>query len=83
MAFLLLLAKISMYAAELNLVLARRLYLRALPLAGDLTDTDRRVLGNLVHAERRRGHQAIGVGFGDHAAAQDAASYAGQGAANS
>jgi hypothetical protein len=69
-AFLLLLAKISMYAAELNLVLARRLYLRALPLVGDLTDADRRVLGDLVHAERRRDHQAIGVGFGDHAAAQ-------------
>lgn len=72
-----------MYAAELNPVLARRLYPRALPLAADLTDADRRVLGNLVHAERRRDDQAIGVGFGDHAAAQDAASHAGKGAANS
>ena len=32
-AFLLLLAKLSMYAAELNPVLARRLYPRALPTA--------------------------------------------------
>ncbi len=72
-AFLLLLAKISMYAAELNPVLARKLYPRALPLASDLTDADRRVLGDLVHAERRRDDQAIGVGFGDHAATQAAA----------
>ena len=33
-AFLLVLAKLSMYAAELNPVLARRLYPRALPLGG-------------------------------------------------
>jgi uncharacterized BrkB/YihY/UPF0761 family membrane protein len=71
-AFLLLLAKISMYAAELNPVLARKLYPRALPLVDDLTDADRRVLGDLVHAERRRDDQAIGVGFGDDAAAQAA-----------
>jgi uncharacterized BrkB/YihY/UPF0761 family membrane protein len=71
-AFLLLLAKISMYAAELNPVLARTLYPRALPLVDDLTDADRRVLGDLVHAERRRDDQAIGVGFGDDAAAQAA-----------
>jgi uncharacterized BrkB/YihY/UPF0761 family membrane protein len=71
-AFLLLLAKISVYAAELNPVLARKLYPRALPLVDDLTDADRRVLGDLVHAERRRDDQAIGVGFGDDAAAQAA-----------
>jgi uncharacterized BrkB/YihY/UPF0761 family membrane protein len=76
-AFLLLLAKISMYAAELNPVLARKLYPRALPLAADLTDADQRVLGDLVHAERRRDDQAIGVGFGDHAAAQAADDAAG------
>ena len=57
-AFLLLLAKISMYAAELNPVLARKLYPRALPLASDLTDADRRVPGDLVRAERRRDDQA-------------------------
>jgi uncharacterized BrkB/YihY/UPF0761 family membrane protein len=67
-AFLLLLAKLSMYAAELNPVLARRLYPRALPLGGEPTAADRKVLASLVYAERRRDDQAIGVGFGDDAA---------------
>jgi uncharacterized BrkB/YihY/UPF0761 family membrane protein len=71
-AFLLLLAKLSMYAAELNPVLARALSPRALPLGGEPTAADRRVLADLVHAEQRRDDQAIGVGFGDHAAAQAA-----------
>jgi uncharacterized BrkB/YihY/UPF0761 family membrane protein len=78
-AFLLLLAKLSLYAAELNPVLARRLYPRALPLGGGPTDADLRVLASLVHAEQRRDDQAIGVGFGDHAAdqaASDAARHA-------
>lgn len=39
--FLLLLAKLTMYAAELNPVLARRLYPRALPLGGEPTQADR------------------------------------------
>jgi uncharacterized BrkB/YihY/UPF0761 family membrane protein len=71
-AFLLLLAKLSMYAAELNPVLSRRLYPRALPLGGEPTDADRQVLADIVHAEQRRSDQAIGVGFGDEAAAQAA-----------
>jgi hypothetical protein len=70
--FLLLLAKLSMYAAELNPVLARRLYPRALPLGGEPTDADRHVLASLVRAEQRRDDEAIGVGFGDHAADQAA-----------
>jgi uncharacterized BrkB/YihY/UPF0761 family membrane protein len=70
--FLLLLAKLSMYAAELNPVLARRLYPRALPLGGDPTDADRQVLSALAHAEQRRDDQVIGVGFGEDAAAQAA-----------
>jgi uncharacterized BrkB/YihY/UPF0761 family membrane protein len=71
-AFLLLLAKLTMYAAELNPVLARRLYPRALPLGGEPTDADRQVLASLVYAEQRTDDQAIGVGFGDHAADQAA-----------
>jgi uncharacterized BrkB/YihY/UPF0761 family membrane protein len=67
-AFLLLLAKLSVYAAELNPVLARGLYPRALPLGGEPTDADRQVLSSLVHAEQRRDDQAIGVGFGENAA---------------
>ena len=78
-AFLLLLAKLSLYAAELNPVLSRRLYPRALPLGGEPTDADRHVLASLVHAEQRREDEAIGVGFGDDAAdqaASDAARHA-------
>jgi len=67
-AFLLLLAKLSMYAAELNPVLSRGLYPRALPLGGEPTEADHRVLAGLVRQERRREDQAIGVGFGDEAA---------------
>ena len=67
-AFLLLLAKLSLYAAELNPVLARRLYPRALPLGGDPTEADLQVLSSLVHEEKRRDDQVIGVGFGDDAA---------------
>jgi uncharacterized BrkB/YihY/UPF0761 family membrane protein len=70
--FLLLLAKLSLYAAELNPVLARRLYPRALPLGGEPTDADRQVLASLVRVEQRTDDQAIGVGFGDHAADQAA-----------
>lgn len=68
--FLLLLAKLTMYGAELNPVLARDLYPRALPLGGDPTDADRRVLSYLVHAQQRREDQAIGVGFGENAEAK-------------
>lgn len=45
-AFLLLLAKLTLYAAELNPVLARRLYPRALPLGGKPTSVDQRVLAS-------------------------------------
>lgn len=66
-SFLLLLAKLTLYAAELNPVLARMLYPRALPLGGEPTAADQRVLHDLVLAERRSDDQAIGVGFGDDA----------------
>jgi uncharacterized BrkB/YihY/UPF0761 family membrane protein len=71
-AFLLLLAKLTMYAAELGPVLSRSLYPRALPLGGEPTPADREVLAALVHAEQRRDDQAIGVGFGQDAVAQAA-----------
>ena len=71
-ALLLLLAKLSMYGAELNPVLSRRLYPRALPMGGEPTDADRQVLASLVHAEQRRDDQVIGVGFGEDAADQAA-----------
>jgi hypothetical protein len=59
-----------MYATELNPVLARSLYPRALPLGGEPTTADQQVLADLVHAEQRRDDQAIGIGFGDHASTQ-------------
>jgi uncharacterized BrkB/YihY/UPF0761 family membrane protein len=72
-AFLLLLAKLSMYAAELNPVLSRRLYPRALPLGGEPTEADRQGRSSLVHEEKRRDDQAIGVGFGENATEEAAA----------
>jgi uncharacterized BrkB/YihY/UPF0761 family membrane protein len=72
-AFLLLLAKLSLYAAELNPVLARKLYPRALPMSDEPTEADHEVLTYIVRAEQRRKDQVIGVGYGDQAAA-DAAS---------
>jgi uncharacterized BrkB/YihY/UPF0761 family membrane protein len=71
-AFLLILAKLTMYAAELNPVLSRSLYPRAMPMGGEPTNADKRVLSQLTHAEKRLDDQAIGVGFGDDAAAQAA-----------
>jgi len=71
-AFLLLLAKLTLYAAELNPVLSRRLYPRALPMGGEPTEADRQVLADVVHAQRSREDQAIGVGFGEDAAAEAA-----------
>ena len=57
-AFLLLLAKLTLYAAELNPVLARGLYPRALPMGGEPTAADRLVLEELVQAHQRRADQA-------------------------
>jgi uncharacterized BrkB/YihY/UPF0761 family membrane protein len=70
-AFLLLLAKLSMYATELNPVLARRLYPRALPMVSEPTDADRQALTALVRTQQRLKDEAISVGFGDQAADGD------------
>jgi uncharacterized BrkB/YihY/UPF0761 family membrane protein len=71
-AFLLLLAKLTMYAAELNPVLSRSLYPRALPLGGEPTVADKRVLSELVHAQKRRDDQVISVGWSDETSSQAA-----------
>lgn len=65
-AFLGLLAKLSVYAAELNPVLNRRLYPRQF-LVGEPTPADEQVWHDLAHQERRRKDQRIGVGFGQAA----------------
>jgi uncharacterized BrkB/YihY/UPF0761 family membrane protein len=73
--FLLLLAKLTMYSAELNPVLSRRLYPRALPTCPP-TPADNEVLREVVHEQRQRPDQRIGVGFDPNAseqAAEDAA----------
>ncbi|MGH9078306.1 MAG: YihY/virulence factor BrkB family protein, partial [Acidimicrobiales bacterium] len=67
-AFLLLLAKLSIYAAELNPVLDRSLYPRALPF-GDETEADRRVLGDPAPVGRRRPDGRTGAGHRDGAGA--------------
>ncbi len=73
-AFLLLLAKLSIYAAELNVVLDRRLFPRALPTCDPLP-ADLQVYRDIAQGERRREDQRVGVGFepdGREEAAHDA-----------
>ena len=70
--FLLLLAKLSIYAAELNPVLHRRLYPRALPM-GEATEADRQVQSELIQEQRRSDETAVGVGFGPDAPQEAAA----------
>jgi hypothetical protein len=78
-AFLLLLAKLSLYAAELNPVLHRRLYPRSLPM-GEMTDADRRVHHALIHEQRRTQEERIGVGYPPDPIGQAAADAAGSSA---
>jgi uncharacterized BrkB/YihY/UPF0761 family membrane protein len=65
--FLFLLAKISLYGAELNPVVTRHLWPRGM-LNGDPTEADNQVLSDIAHQSRRRDDQRIGVGFGENAA---------------
>jgi uncharacterized BrkB/YihY/UPF0761 family membrane protein len=65
-AFLFLLAKITLYGAELNPVLARHLWPRGLRSA-EPTEADDRVLRDITHQSLRRPDQRIGVGFGKEA----------------
>jgi uncharacterized BrkB/YihY/UPF0761 family membrane protein len=78
--YLLLLAKLTMYAAELDPVLVRRLWPRALPTAPP-TAADDQVLRDRAHQEQRRPDETIGVGFEPGAvddAARDARAATGQ-----
>jgi uncharacterized BrkB/YihY/UPF0761 family membrane protein len=69
--FLLLLSKLTLYAAELNPVRTRGLWPRALPSCPP-TSADDQHLQALVHEQQRRRDQRIGVGF-DPNAPDDAA----------
>jgi uncharacterized BrkB/YihY/UPF0761 family membrane protein len=55
-------AQLVLYAAELNVVLARRLWPRSL-LQSALTEPDRRVLTALARTEERRPEQRVQVTF--------------------
>ncbi len=61
MAWLALVAQISLYAAEVNVVLARRLWPRS--IAPPTTDADRQVLRDLAHQEERTVEERVAVGF--------------------
>ena len=67
--FLFLLAKLSLYGAELNPVLSRKLWPRALE-SSNPTGADDRVLHDITHENQRRQDQRIGVGFGEHSQEQ-------------
>jgi uncharacterized BrkB/YihY/UPF0761 family membrane protein len=62
LAFLYLAAQISLYAAELNVVRARRLYPRSI-IQPPLTDADLRTLTDIAKAEERRPEQRVDVGY--------------------
>jgi uncharacterized BrkB/YihY/UPF0761 family membrane protein len=62
LAFLYLAAQISLYAAELNVVRARRLYPRSI-VQPPLTDADLRALTYIAKAEERRPEQRVDVGY--------------------
>jgi YihY family inner membrane protein len=65
--WLTLIAQISLYAAELNVVLARRLYPRSI-VQPPLTEPDREALRQLAQQEERRPEQRVSVDFVDDAA---------------
>ena len=72
MSWLYLVAQVSLYAAETNVVRARRLWPRSI-VQPPLLDADQRVLRDIVHAEERRPEQHVGVGFDPDASAEAAA----------
>jgi uncharacterized BrkB/YihY/UPF0761 family membrane protein len=70
--FLFLLAKISLYGAELNPVLSRHLWPRSM-VTSHATTADDQVLRDITHQTQRRPDERIGVGFGPGASDEAAA----------
>jgi YihY family inner membrane protein len=62
MGWLNLVAQLSLYAAEVNVVRTRRLWPRSI-LQPPLTDADEHVLRDIARAEERRPEQTVSVGF--------------------
>ena len=65
-AFLYLSAQMTVYAGEINVVRARRLWPRSM-VQPPLTPADREVLSSLALEGKRRPEQYVGVGFNDSA----------------
>jgi YihY family inner membrane protein len=63
-------AQISLYAAELNVVLARRLYPRSI-VQPPLTEPDRQALRELARQEERRPEERVRVDFVDEDAGEE------------
>ena len=63
-AFMYLSAQMTLYAAEVNVVRARRLWPRSI-VQPPLTRADREVLSSLALESKRRPEQYVGVGFSD------------------
>ncbi len=70
LSWLYLSAQLLLYAAEINVVLARRLWPRSL-LQPPLTEPDKRVLTALAETEERRAEQTVEVRFSSEAAGGD------------
>lgn len=66
------LAQVTLYAAELNVVRTRRLWPRSI-VQPPLTEADERVLHDIARQEERRPEQRVGVGFAPGAAREAAA----------
>jgi uncharacterized BrkB/YihY/UPF0761 family membrane protein len=62
LGWLFLVAQLTLYAAELNVVLARRLWPRSI-VQPPLTPADEAVLRDIARQEERRPEQRVGVGF--------------------
>jgi YihY family inner membrane protein len=75
MGWLFLISQLTLYAAEANVVLGRRLWPRSI-VQPPLTDADKRVLHDIARQEERRPEERVGVGFAPDAttgASHDAA----------
>ena len=71
LAWLSLVAQITLYAAEINVVSSRRLWPRSI-VQPPLTRADEKVLRDIARQEERRPEQRVGVGFAPDAAAEAA-----------
>jgi uncharacterized BrkB/YihY/UPF0761 family membrane protein len=69
MGWLFLVSQLTLYAAEANVVLSRRLWPRSI-VQPPLTDADERVLHDIARQEERRPEQRVGVGFAPDAATE-------------